>query len=86
MRPTVGDLTERWLDRIASRKSNTTRKMYESLADRHVTALAAIRAEQPPFDTSRTGLTPVPISPAPHSRNSDHSSPKSSTTVADTES
>ena len=44
--PTVGDLTERWLERVAVRKSEATREMYQRLSDKHLSALAPIRAEQ----------------------------------------
>jgi integrase len=44
--PTVGDLAERWLERVASRKSDTTREMYHRLVDKHLPPLAPIRAEQ----------------------------------------
>lgn len=44
--PTVGDLAERWLERVASRKSDATREMYHRLTEKHLTPLASIKAEQ----------------------------------------
>ena len=45
-RPTVADLTARWLERVAFRKSDPTRAMYEQLAAKHLNALASIRVDQ----------------------------------------
>lgn len=45
-RPSVGDLAERWLERVVSRKSETMQGMYRSLADRHLAPLASIKADQ----------------------------------------
>lgn len=45
-RPNVEDLAKRWLQRIASRKSVSTRAMYEHLATKHLGGVASIRADQ----------------------------------------
>jgi integrase len=44
--PTIGDLTERWLIRVATRKSLATLDMYQRLARTHLTPLAAVKADQ----------------------------------------
>jgi integrase len=44
--PTIGDLTERWLVRVATRKSLATLDMYQRLARTHLTPLAAVKADQ----------------------------------------
>lgn len=44
--PTIGDLTDRWLDRVAARKSHQTREMYYRLAKKHLAPLSSVKVEQ----------------------------------------
>jgi integrase len=45
-RPSVEDLTTRWLERVAVRKTDSTRAMYEHLAAKHLTTIGSIRVDQ----------------------------------------
>jgi integrase len=44
--PTIGDLTDRWLERVASRKSVATLDMYQRLARTHLAPLASVKVGQ----------------------------------------
>ncbi len=44
--PTVGDLTERWFDRVAARKTPGTEAMYRRLAKGHFAPLSSVKADQ----------------------------------------
>lgn len=59
-RPSVGDLTARWLERVAVRKTDSTRMMYEHLAAKHLDA-HRFELTNSRSVTSRTGSTLAPI-------------------------